>query len=141
MNTSIALWIEWKDGSTFVSKTNKMSNLSWTISFSISSLFLKEFTFKWPMNNLLALLKNTWIIAWLTTLSGLATIMLFTSRFILVQLSYFIRDLQLFGLQPKFSRDHQCLLKVFVFFDKIDVSWIKRRSFARVVFLFKLLFL
>ena len=51
------------------------------------------------MNNLLALPKNIWIIACLTTLSGLATIMLFTSRFILAELSYFIRDLQLFGLQ------------------------------------------
>ena len=55
----IANWFEGKDGSTFVSETSKMSNLSWTISRSISNLFLEEFIFKWPMINLSALFNLT----------------------------------------------------------------------------------
>ena len=37
-------------------------------------------------------IKNTEIIAWLTTLSGLATIMLFESSLTSIELSYFIRN-------------------------------------------------
>ena len=42
----IANWLEGNERSTFVSEISKMSNLSLTVSRSISNLFLKEFTFR-----------------------------------------------------------------------------------------------
>ena len=60
LKPSIANWLEGNEGSTFVSEISKMSNLSWTISRSISNLFLKEYIFRWPIINLSVLFNLTW---------------------------------------------------------------------------------
>ena len=115
----IANWLEGKDGSTFVSETSKMSYLSWTISCSIANLFLKEFIFKWPMINLLALLNLTRsrILRLLPGSLLLADWLLLCSLPLVLPVSNSVilweTLSQLFGLQQKLSWDHQYLLKVF----------------------------
>ena len=102
-----------------------MSKLSWTISRSISNLFLKEFIFKWPMINLSALFNLTWprILRLLLDSLLLVGSLLLCSLPLALPLSNSVilwqTCSQLFGIQQKLSRDHQFYLKSSFFLIKL----------------------